>query len=148
MESLLTEPFSRYPRPPPLYFPLVSILFTIRKNVLRYFFLPRPYILRVQGTTDEPTKEGKYFQRLWAGAPYYVKPTLWLRWGPTAWISRLMGLPLPGDEGEKYCPQGYKIREVGPATMHKKGTQAVEETIQTLKRTRTGGCPFTVAKTD
>lgn len=46
--------------------------------------------------------------------PYYVRPTVWNRWGPDAWLSRIMGLPLPGDEGERYFPGGYRVRDVGP----------------------------------
>ena len=53
-----------------------------------------------------------------------------------------MGLPVPGDEGEKYKPRGYKIGEVGPESMVGKGKESFEVTKERLRKERTGGCPF------
>lgn len=75
-------------------------------------------------------------------APWYVKPTLWNRYGPSTWISRLMGLPLPGEGGEKYSPKGYKISEVGPEMMRGKGTEFLKAEKERLARVSDGGCPF------
>ena len=91
---------------------------------------------------EEPSPDGRCSVCLWEGPPFYVKPTLWRRWGPEAWGSRLLGIPLPGDEGEKYHPHGYIIPEVGPNIMLGKGGESAQETVRTLRRTRTGGCPF------
>ena len=71
-----------------------------------------------------------------------MKPTLWNRYGPFAWISRLRGVPLPGDEGEKYWPKGYKIEQIGPVCMRGKGADYWRESKEKLTRERTKGCPF------
>ena len=78
--------------------------------------------------------------------PFYVRPTLWNRWGPPAWPSRLLGLPLPGDGGVKYYPNGYAVSEVGPNTFVGKGKASADATIARLQRERTGGCPFAVRR--
>lgn len=53
-----------------------------------------------------------------------------------------MGLPVPGDEGDKYFPKGYKTVEVGPNTFQGKGGEEVKEEVERLRRVRFGGCPF------
>ena len=94
---------------------------------------------------EEPGPDGRRALRVWEGAPYYVRPTFWRRWGPPAWTSRLVGLPVPGDEGERYYPKGYQLLDVGPDIMFGKGAKSAKETIDGLRRTRTGGCPFVMA---
>ena len=58
-----------------------------------------------------------------------------------------MGLPLPGDEGNKYHPQGYQIPEVGPAKMSGRGHDFANGVVEQLRSTRSGGCIF-AAKSD
>ncbi|KAL8686601.1 MAG: hypothetical protein Q9224_005397, partial [Gallowayella concinna] len=99
-----------YDKPSDFYFSLIASIFATRKFVLRYLSLPRPSFLRVKALEDL-NSDGRYTVSFWEGAPYYVTPTMWRRWGPEAWASRLLGLPVPGDEGAKYYPQGYKIPE-------------------------------------
>lgn len=53
-----------------------------------------------------------------------------------------MGLPLPGDEGEKYAPDGYKIEEIGPEAMKGKGEDWGKECMGRLKDSRVEGCIF------
>jgi hypothetical protein len=53
----------------------------------------------------------------YTGAPYFVAPTLWNRWGFGAWWWWILGLPLPGDkenDGDKYQSHGYCIPQLGP----------------------------------
>lgn len=57
-----------------------------------------------------------------------------------------MGLPIPGDEGDKYWPQGYKIHEIGPDLMRGKGVQYAKETIPKIAAERMKGCPFVKPK--
>lgn len=108
--------------------------------------MPRPFFLRVDAL-EEPSPDGRCTLCVWEGPPFYVKPTIWRRWGPEAWGSRLLGIPLPGDEGVKYRPQGYKIPEVGPDSVFGKGAKSAEEMVDRLRQTRTGGCPFIRVKT-
>lgn len=79
----------------------------------------------------------------WDAAPYYVKPTLWNRWlSPTAWITRLLRLPVPGDEGDNYYPRGYDIADVGPRAFAGRGKDYIARQKEVLRKERTGGCPF------
>jgi hypothetical protein len=92
--------------------------------------------------TQKPDEDNRFFMTSWDAAPYYVKPTFWNRWGPSAWFTRALGQPLPGDGGDKYHPSGYRIQNIGPKYFEGKGQQAVEKTMEELKIYRTGKCPF------
>lgn len=109
---------------------------------MRYLALPRPFFMRYDVFTEEPDERGRNFIKIWDAVPYYVKPTLWNRWGPASWLKRLSGLPLPGDEGDKYHPGGYQTSNVGPRYFEGKGVSQMEETKAILGKGRTGGCPF------
>lgn len=130
-----------YPDPPAIYHYIVAYGFGLRKYFLRYLSLPRPSFLRKLYLT-ELSKNGTYYYNRYEAAPYYVKPTLWKRWKPAAWKSWLMGLPIPGDEGDKYSPGGYRIPEVGPRSMKGKGGDYAKTVVEGLRTTRTGGCVF------
>ena len=49
-----------------------------------------------------------------------------------------MGLPIPGDEGEKYCPNGYKVSEVGP----EKAAKGFGNERAKVEKMREVMCPF------
>ena len=102
--------------------------------------------MRAHYMTEKPTKDGPYYTLKYDDAPYYVKPTLFQRWKPGAWYLWLMGLPLPGDEGQKYSPGGYKIPEMGPEIMKGRGGDFVNRVVEELERSRTGGCVFAPRK--
>ncbi|KAL8736241.1 MAG: hypothetical protein Q9166_000396 [cf. Caloplaca sp. 2 TL-2023] len=142
---LVSDSVPRYEKPSKFYFSFVSSIFILRKYLLKYFCLPRPIFLRVNAL-QKPGPDGRCSVSFWEGAPYYAKPTFWRRWGPAALASRLLGLPVPGDEGDKYHPQGYKIPEVGPDKFLGKGAESAKETVHGLAKTRTGGCPFVRVK--
>jgi hypothetical protein len=91
----------------------------------------------------EPTEEGRIFFELWSGQPYYVKPSFWNRWGPAAWWSRALGLPIPGDDPDKYYAQGYLILDVGPKLFEHRGRAEMERTKELLQgRSGASQCPF------
>ncbi|KAL8917020.1 MAG: hypothetical protein Q9172_006015 [Xanthocarpia lactea] len=136
-----------YDKPSDPHFVFVSFVFTVRKFLLRYFFLPRPSMFQIHGL-EGPDLDGRCSLSVWEAAPYYVKPTFWRRWGPQAWVSKLLGLPVPGDEGAKYQPEGYNIPEVGPKAFLGKGVESAKETVHGLAKTRTGGCPFGRVRAD
>ena len=54
----------------------------------------------------------------------------------------MMGMPVPGDEGEKYWPNGYSIEEIGPASMRGKGAEYTQKSREKLVVERMKGCPF------
>ena len=133
---------SRFEKPSKFYFSLVSVLFTVRKYVLRYLMLPRPHFLRVHNTTYEPSQAGTYHMTVYETVPWYVRPTVFNRYDVRAWWNWSMGLPVPGDEGDRYRPGGYKIPEVGPDAMRGKGADYMRASKERLVGERMKGCPF------
>lgn len=137
---------TRYPTPPPLYTHFTHNLLALRGFLLRHLFLPRPSFLPSHHLSTHPSPNGTYYALKFPAAPYYVKPTLWQRWGPMAWVNWTMGLPLPGDEGGKYWPGGYRIGEIGPTRVLGKGEGEMKVGVEGLRGRRTGGCVFGVVK--
>ncbi|EAW22782.1 uncharacterized protein NFIA_014740 [Aspergillus fischeri NRRL 181] len=131
-----------YDAPPAAYTKVFSFLLRVRRFIMRYLALPRPYFLRYEPYTERPDEHNRIFITQWDAAPYYVKPTFWNRWGPTAWLTWALGKPLPGDMGDKYYPQGYYTADVGPRYFEGKGQQTVEKITEELKVSRAGKCPF------
>lgn len=121
---------------------MFSSLLTLRRLALRYLSPPRPHFFRYMSFAPEPDENDRIFITKWEAAPYYVKPTFWNRWGPVAWLTWVLGRPLPGDEGAKYYPQGYYIPDVGPKYFEGKGKTSLEKALEEFKTSRTGGCPF------
>ncbi|KAL4872792.1 hypothetical protein BDV12DRAFT_161546 [Aspergillus spectabilis] len=132
----------QYDPPPASYTSFFSFALNARRLAMRYLALPRPYIFRHRTYTECQTEEERIFITQWEGAPYYVKPTFWNRWSPGAWYTWALGRPLPGDEGDKYYPNGYYIADVGPKYFEGKGRKSQQEGVEGLKLSRTGGCPF------
>lgn len=132
----------RYDPPPRFLSKIFSVSLLARKYFIRYLSPPRPYFLRYDVFTENPDENGRNFFQYWDIVPYYVKPTLWNRWGPAAWVRRVMGLPLPGDDGDRYYPRGYRTSEVGPRYFEGKGSAKMVEIKSVLARKRRGQCPF------
>ena len=60
----------------------------------------------------------------------------------------MMGLPIPGDDGDAYGPQGYKIHEIGPRSMRGKGEGYWREEKPRVTMERMKGCPFARGKVE
>ena len=58
----------------------------------------------------------------------------------------MMGQPVPGDDGDKYMPEGYKIHEIGPRSMRGRGESYWRESREGLVEERMKGCPFAKVK--
>ena len=111
--------------------------------MIRYLALPRPDALRnhwIQPVGDN--RNAKYLLYDYLAHPWYIQPTLRRRWGPSAWLSRLLGYKVPGDDGDQYHPAGYTITDVGPQAFIGKGGKEMDETRARLGRADRGGCPF------
>lgn len=135
--------FSRLPKPSHILHLFIHCLFGIRKLILRHLALPRPEILRKTYIPSAPDiRTGRYNSVEYLSYPWYVKPTFKRRWGPRALVTRFLGRRLPGDDGNKYAPEGYLFEEVGPAALRGKGLKEMESTEATLKDARRGDCPF------
>jgi hypothetical protein len=120
---------------------LVQAALAARAFCLRHLALPRPYLLRYRSISENPTPCGTYAMLEYDSLPYYVRPSLFNRWGPEALVRRLRGLPVPGDEGNKYHPQGYRTREVGPPH-GKLGQGESEKRVEVVGQRR---CPMAFA---
>ncbi|KAJ5806731.1 hypothetical protein N7474_010323 [Penicillium riverlandense] len=127
---------------PPAFSAMLSSLISMRRGYLRYLALPRPNFMRLDVFSEKPNKDGKNFLLRYEGAPFYVQPTIWNRWGPMAWFKWVIGQPLPGDEGNKYYPQGYFTPDLGPKYFEGKGRKELEVIKENLRAQRTGRCPF------
>lgn len=137
---------ARYPRPPTIYFQVIEIVVALRKYFLKYIALPRPDFMRYRLVDDQVDDQGRRALTRYDGHPFYVRPTLWNRWGPSAWPSRVLGLPLPGDDDDAHHSKGFLIPEVGPDMFVGKGHAAATETKARLRKERTGRCPFPVSR--
>ncbi|KAI5288822.1 hypothetical protein KEM54_004821 [Ascosphaera aggregata] len=133
-----------YPKPNVTCARLVAISIVIRKWAIHNLFLPRPQVLAAKVLDDNPSVDEHHNTCAWQGAPFYVEPTLWRRWSPSAWLSWAVGNPLPGDNKEAYCPEGYAIRDLGPKGFDGRGEEYMGKTKERLARERTGGCPFAI----
>ncbi|KAJ5757257.1 uncharacterized protein N7511_007439 [Penicillium nucicola] len=129
--------------PPPAFLKLTfDAIFKLRQLYLRYLALPRPNFMRLDVFAEKANKHGRNWVLIYEGAPFYVQPTIWNRWGPVAWFKWALGQPLPGDDGDKYYPQGYYTADLGPKYFEGKGRKELEVIQETLRQERMGQCPF------
>ena len=131
-----------YERPPAWLRALVLGALRARKLLLRYAFLPRPAWRAHRLISDAPDPDGRSFRVEYESEPWYVRPTLRMRWGLQAWLKWLVGRPVPGDGGGRFKPEGYVIKDVGPEGFVGKGAKEVEEGMSRLMGEGRGGCPF------
>ena len=118
-----------------------------RRFILRYLFLPRPEFSRKHYVPREPSKStGRYNAVEYLSHPWYVEPTFSRRWGLRACMTRLLGRCLPGDNGNRYAPEGYLFEELGPKAMAGKGKDEMRDTEQVLRNASRGKCPFHISK--
>jgi len=122
---------------------MIDVFTSVRRFVIRHLLLPRPCFLSRKWFAEHPDPvTGKFQAPRWRVLPYYVKPTFANRWGPGALLARLRGGVLPGDDGDKYYPEGYVISELGPEKFIGKGQKEMEEDIDKMERLGRSGCPF------
>ena len=131
-----------YEEPPKWLVGVVHALLRTRRWVLRYLALPRPEWMRVRFVSEEKTREGRYHAMKYDALPFYVEGTVWNRFGPGAWLGWLLGIPLPGSQGGKYSPEGYRINEVGPSPSM--GREYWEEMKKSVEEVGRRTCPMEV----
>ncbi|WQF75423.1 Putative ER-bound oxygenase mpaB/mpaB'/Rubber oxygenase, catalytic domain-containing protein [Colletotrichum destructivum] len=115
-------------------------LVAIRRAVLKHLSLPRPKWWTYPMILDADKKTGRFYVPTYLAHPYYVKPSFYSRWGPSALYTRLVGGYLPGDQGSKFHPEGYTIPEVGPESQRCKGQEYMCLERQRIEKSR--GCPM------
>jgi hypothetical protein len=123
---------------------LVYVGLNLRMFYLRFLSLPRfiPFARQLQGKDVDLLKESLPLQYSYGNFPFYIKPTIWNRWGPGAWVIWLLGGVLPGDDPKYYVPQGYSVSSLGPRNVMGKGLAEVEAEMQRLREKGRSGCPF------
>ena len=132
----------RFDEPPSLYFRILYTAAIIRKLIIQYFALPRPRFRRKRWFSENPNAAGYIHADHFIDRPWYIESSFLGRWGPGAIVKRIFGGVLPGDEGDKYVPQGYRLAEIGPAYLKGKGFQEMEQTRIKLRANPRQGCPF------
>ena len=118
-----------YPDPPKWMVSLLHGILSFRRFVVRHLLPPRFWFSRYSVKTTEPSKHGTYYMRSYEAFPYYVEPTFLSRWGPGAWMRKAQGHYIPGDEGQRFCPMGYSVPDVGPGH-GKKEQKTMEDTVR------------------
>ncbi|KAI9834685.1 MAG: hypothetical protein M1826_000087 [Phylliscum demangeonii] len=131
-----------YDAPPFMYTVVLGSMLQLRKWFLRYLALPRPELFRVRhvaAAADATT--GRYHYGTWTAHPWYVSTKA--RWTFDGWLTRLLpnGV-LPGDDGDRYASDGYRIEDVGPRAMLGKGADTMLAGKKKLQTERSSGCPF------
>ncbi|KAH6683485.1 hypothetical protein F5X68DRAFT_242281 [Plectosphaerella plurivora] len=128
--------------PGPLLRAALIVKREIRRLILRHLCLPRSAsrpIKLLQATPDPKTKMYAFERK--GLQPWYVKPTISSVWGPQALLFKLLGGRTPGSRGDRYKPQGYDLRTIGPEPQHGKGLEEMEADAKNIMA-RTVGCPF------
>ncbi|KAI1463242.1 uncharacterized protein F4812DRAFT_447604 [Daldinia caldariorum] len=116
-------------------------LLAVRRFVLRYLTLPRFFELK--RLRDPDPKTGRITQRIpYGNYPFYIRPTLWNRWGPIAWAKWLCGGKVPGDDPEEYMSQGYLFTDIGPKNRMGLGAEEMESDVERIKASSWAECPF------
>lgn len=128
---------------------VINLVQTSRKLFLRYLALPRPAFRAVKLVHDMPNQETKLynFERK-VLQPWYIRPTVWSKWGPGALLVRLFGGKVPGSRGDRYQPQGYDLMTIGPEPQRGRGVEEMRSDIEVIKARGVAMCPFSKAKFD
>lgn len=130
------------PTAPWYYTSAIENFLFLRRLMMRHLVLPRLELQRKQYIASELESNGRYSSREYLSHPWYVKPTFKRRWGAKAWVTWMMGRKLPGDDGNRYNPEGYLISEVGPVRLASSGAKEMEVDLIRLRQANPGGCPF------
>ncbi|PQE21362.1 dephospho- kinase protein [Rutstroemia sp. NJR-2017a BBW] len=129
--------------PGPILKPALEAFTNIRKLGLRHLSLPRPSFLAVKAVEDDANPLSGLYNFNYLGLrPWYVKPTFWRSWGPVALLLGILGGRAPGTGGDKYYPQGYDLKTIGPKPQEGKGLDEMRTTIEFLKARGSVNCPF------
>ncbi|KAF4121135.1 hypothetical protein GMORB2_2097 [Geosmithia morbida] len=109
-----------YPEPGLGITALTYTLLYVRKLVVRHL-IPPPLFAAPMLSMPDP-KTGRMHGSAYMEHPWYVRPGFLSRWGPTAWATWLWGGVLPGDEGDRFMPEGFLFGDLGPKRTMGRGT--------------------------
>ncbi|KAF2995163.1 hypothetical protein E8E14_001705 [Neopestalotiopsis sp. 37M] len=113
-----------------------------RRFFLRNFTLPRLTALKRHNESTDSVDEPLLLNWSYGNYPFYIKPTIWNRWGPKAWAVWMYGGTLPGDNPKEHLAKGYNFVDLGPVNRMGKGAEEMKTDFERLKSKGMGGCPF------
>ncbi|KAI9652995.1 MAG: hypothetical protein M1821_007748 [Bathelium mastoideum] len=118
------------PDPPRQYFTAFQSFVSLRKFILRYLSFPRikpkkRLAVPAEKSTDTNKRSAstRLQPRKYRIYPWYIVPSFSNRYGLSAWVKRFKGKTLPGDDGDKYFPQGFVASELGPTMLRGTGEE-------------------------
>ncbi|GCB20244.1 hypothetical protein AAWM_03129 [Aspergillus awamori] len=128
---------------------VINFVQASRKLFLQYLALPRPSFHAVKLVHDLPNQKTNLynFERK-VLQPWYIRPTVWSKYGPGALLIRLFGGKVPGSRGDRYQPQGYDLMTIGPEPQKGRGSEEMRGDIEVIKARGVATCPFSKAKWD
>ncbi|KAK7753054.1 hypothetical protein SLS62_005004 [Diatrype stigma] len=121
---------------------IVYTTLALRRFVLMYLCLPRLFKVKFLKDEVDPATGRMSLGMSYGSFPFYIKPTLWNRWGPGAWVIWLAGGKVPGDDPDEFMPQGYSFEDVGPRNRANMGKEEMDIDAEELMKSGRGGCPF------
>ncbi|KAI1432556.1 hypothetical protein GGR50DRAFT_688863 [Xylaria sp. CBS 124048] len=119
----------------------VYTLLSLRRFFLRHLSLPRIRPFGHYAGVDPATGRMR-FRVAYGHYPFYIRPTLWNRWGPKAWAVWLYGGKLPGDDPEEFMPEGYLFTDLGPRNRMGTGAEEMEVDVKKMQASGRASCPF------
>ncbi|KAF2194452.1 hypothetical protein K469DRAFT_686486 [Zopfia rhizophila CBS 207.26] len=112
-------------------------------KVLHHLSLPRTSFLAVKAVDEDPNPvSGLYNFSLTGFRPLYIKPTFWTKLGPLALLVKVVGGRSPGTSGNKYHPQRYDLKNIGPKPQEGKGFEEMRATVEYFRARDSSECPF------
>ncbi|TKX18887.1 hypothetical protein C1H76_8776 [Elsinoe australis] len=125
----------QFPEPSAANKRIVKGILALRAFLICHFFLPRydsffrrDWIVRKTDSRPDRINMIEYIT-----FPWYVKPSVWNRWGPYAWMTWFAGGAVPGDD-VRYKPEGFKTFEVGPEALEGKGQDEMMADLDDIRR--------------
>ncbi|KAI1845509.1 hypothetical protein JX266_008367 [Neoarthrinium moseri] len=114
----------------------------LRRLFLRHLSLPRVVRLKRHQEDTDAVDRPLHINWSYGNYPFYIKPTLWNRWGPGAWAVWLAGGKLPGEEPEEHLPKGFTFTDLGPLNRMGQGAEEMKKDFERMQAKGMGGCPF------
>ncbi|KAJ6781785.1 hypothetical protein PWT90_10249 [Aphanocladium album] len=120
---------------------LVNGLMFLRKSVIRYLTLPR--LFKVDYLSDPDPQTGRVHNLQYLKEPWYMRVSLWARWGPEALLTWATGGQIPGDGGKEMLPEGFLFTDLGPRPKMGKGVEETQRWEHVVRTTvSASACPF------
>ncbi|KAK3371144.1 hypothetical protein B0T24DRAFT_555190 [Lasiosphaeria ovina] len=153
MISALVDPLTRrammLPDPRAYHGWLLTTTFALRRWTIRYLLPPRPGWLRISYFSPAADPQTGRFHATYyhVAHPWYIAPSFWARWGPSALLAHVTGGYVPG--AAEFHPEGYKIADVGPKYQQGKGAAEMEANREKQRQNYAGTgpagrCPMTL----